>query len=371
MIINSKICYMKTLNLWVLLISLIAFLGFSTGCKKSPLDRMIPETGYYLRCKIDGTKKEFNLTDSAYLPATSQNGIYSFGVGGVDNISTMNHLSVIINDGTGKPIATDKTYTTIAPGDITEVQAVIIYSNLTGDYYASAFLPDKPSYESAEITLSEITDKYVKGTFKGKLLVDEFASPAVKYNITEGEFYLPRSKNPVKKSSTKNGNGYMEGTLNGKKLSIDESVDELAFVSSRFEEYDNNGTKLYTLLIQSASNILLNSYNTILLAFRDVTPFNKGEKTMLFNLELTNVGFSGSIQYKDASGNLVNYTGMINPTTQSLGMDGSATLNITKFSTTKGDYIEGTFTIKNAFFRQFSVTDTYSLTGGKFRAKIE
>jgi hypothetical protein len=362
---------MKTLSSCVPLILSVVFLCFSTGCKKNSVDRMIPETEYYLHCKIDGVKKEFKVTDSAYLPATSLNGIYSLGIGGVDNISTMNQLSVIINDGTGKPITTGKTYTTIAPGDITQVQVVIFYSNLGGEYYTSAFLPDNPSYESAEITLSEITDKYVKGTFKGKLLVDASASPAVKYNITEGEFYLPRSKNPVKKSSTKNGNGYMEGTLNGKKLMIDESADELASVWAGFEESEINGTKLYGFFIGGASNILLNSYNNILLVFTDVTPFNKGEKTMLFNSDSNiPVMFGGGIQYKDISGNLVTYSGLIDASTVFLGIDGSATVNITKFSTTKGDYIEGTFSIKNGFFPQYS-NEAYSLTGGKFRAKID
>lgn len=368
MTINSQNLYMKTLNSYLLFILSAAFLCLSAGCEKNAIDGTVPETEYYLRCKIDGTKKDFKVTDSAYLPETSWNGIYSFGIGGIDNISTMNQLSVIINDGTGKPITAGKTYTTIAPADVTQVQAVIIYSNLNGEYYTSAFFPDKPSYESAEITLSEITDKYVKGTFKGKLLEDESSSSAVKYNITEGEFYLPRSKKPFQNGPTTSGKGYLEGTINGKTFIIDESADAVASVWAGFEESESNGTKFYAFYIMGFSNVLLNSYSNISVSFIDDKPFKTGEKTMDFNSKYTSVTFGGNVAYKDNSGNLVIYTGLINVATHSNGIDGSATVNITKFSTTKGDYIEGTFFINNGFYLQ---GNTYSLTGGKFRAKID
>jgi hypothetical protein len=163
-----------------------------SSCKKS-LSDIAPSTEYYLHCKVNGISKEFSLPDSAYfLPLPG--GIYSFAGGAVDDLSSMNQLSIIINDFSGSPIEKGKTYKTVINGGITSTQAYLVWSNPGGEAYISVMSMLGPVKESAEITLTEITDKYVKGKFKGKLMADEVNSPVVKYTITDGEFYMPLGK---------------------------------------------------------------------------------------------------------------------------------------------------------------------------------
>ena len=188
----------STKNILVALTGGLFFL-FIAGCKKSPLDIITPDSEYYIRCKVDGSEKKWKIPDSAYffttpVSAANINEIKQFACSGVDDLNTMNGLSININDFTGSNIVAGKTYKTVVTGGITSTQAMITWNNLTGDAYVSVLSMIGPVKESAEITLTEITDKYVKGAFKGKLLVDEVNSATVKYNLTNGEFYLPRSR---------------------------------------------------------------------------------------------------------------------------------------------------------------------------------
>lgn len=344
---------------------------FISGCKKALTDIQVPESEYYFRCKIDGVEKKFKIPDSAYLPESKWNGIYSFAAGGVDDLSTLNQMSLCINDGTNNPIVEGKTYKTVITGGITQVQSWITYANLTGDYYYSALTQANPPFESAEIVLTEIADTYVKGKFKGKLLVDENVSATVKFTIADGEFYLPRSKKALNGVAA-TGDGHFEGNINGKSLSIKESADGLNMMYAYFENGESGGKNYYFLQISGFSNILLNTATIVNLGFISNHPFAAGETILTYNSNtVTGIPFSGSIQYKDNGGNLITYSGSITKTLFDLGVNGKATINITKFSTKKGDYIEGEVLIENAFFLPSSVTKGYSLTGGKFRAKVD
>jgi|GEM_PF-2836979 len=349
---------------------ILTILTFWTACGKDEPGEKISGSEYYFRFKQDGVLKEYSrngtliFIDSAYLPVTSSNGYYSFTTGITDRASA---FTVHINDFTGTPIVAGKTYKTVVNSGLTTVQAYLALSENFTSLYTSAITNADPPYESAEITLTEITDNFVKGIFQGKLLVDETTSATVKYKITEGEFYLPRSKRP-REETIPEGDGFIQGIINGKKFEIREAADGLNIVSAGFYTDNSSGETTYRFSVSGTSNILLPSYNTLSISFVLPTPFSGGTVTALSDGDpMTFEGyplFFASAQYKSGSG-LVNYTGLLDPS-----LEGMATITFTKFTTTKGEYIEGTFSTTTGFLTTGS-SNSYPLSEGRFRAKVE
>lgn len=175
------------------------------GCKKSDEQPDVNDNNkgesseYYFRCKIDGVLTEFTSIDSAIFTVNTSNNTRSFLLGVMKSLTTPDHMGVFINNFSGVDLVQGQKYVTEfnpATG-VTRMQAAITYTVIGEGNFSSAIQPGKngsDGIESAEIILSEITDSYVKGTFKGSLLVNEASSDDIKYQVTEGEFKLPRGK---------------------------------------------------------------------------------------------------------------------------------------------------------------------------------
>ena len=169
---------MKRRSLNVLAGICSAFILCTTGisCKKSS-DGGEPK--YYMRFKENGTQVAYNTTAQAAFSSAS--GLYMCVLNGLDPKSNMN---IILTD--KSPIAANINYTEqILPG-LANSYVFITYQNSNGVSFLSGNpLADQDA--SAKVTLTAITDDYVKGTFSGKL-----TNGSTIVTITEGEFILKR-----------------------------------------------------------------------------------------------------------------------------------------------------------------------------------
>lgn len=343
---------------------LVLFLFLSAialSCKKN-LGLLAPATEYYIKCKVDGKEKHFKIPDSALVNWQPVTGIYSFAAGAVDDLASMTNISIIVNDATGQKIVTSKTYNTVITGGITQTQAFISWSNLTGESYTSPLSLLGPVKESAEIVLDEITDKYVKGRFKGKLLPDEVNSAVVKHVLTDGTFYLPLKKGTVAGAGGL-GDGFVEGKYGTTNINIREGSDALNVVyGSLITQTDGGGNKTYSVSVSAQSNLLLANYQALTLSITD----NKPIEAKTYNLPVAGAllypGFLSTFYYKQA-GSIKTAVSNVGGASQT-----KATVTFTKLGKAKGEYIEGSFSVEN--YTNVSLNPV-NLTDGKFKVKIK
>lgn len=338
----------------------LVFIALILSCDKENSEIITPNSEYYFRCKIDGELNEFVVAGNSCNFTTDYNsGLRTFAAGGA--VAGKHSMSVIINNFTGASIEANKIYKTVytAGTGITSIQSFISYSiGLSGEGYNSTLTPGEfvsPAPESAEIVLTEITDKYVKGTFKGNLLVDETESNDIKYRITEGVFYLPRSADIVVGSPSEN-NDFISFILDGKDYLIKESSSPLVNVQAEF----SNPKQLLFI----CSDFSPGKSTQFSLSMSDT--LDLGNKTYTYNKDNYSVS-KCLINFvtKTESGSLETFISTIGTSTDSF-----AEIKFTKFSNIKDEYIEGEFVINKGIIK--GVSDIpLSITNGKFKIKVK
>jgi hypothetical protein len=145
------------------------------GCKK---DDDAGSGVYRMKFKVDGNQVEFNL-QTALVAAFGQSGSqYNSVISGSDSKSNVG-LQVFDN----KIIATGK-YSGYTISNSAVVGALMHYQDLNGTVYTQGTVsPD------IEITINEINDTTVKGTFRGTLK----STGKANISITDGEFFVWRA----------------------------------------------------------------------------------------------------------------------------------------------------------------------------------
>ncbi|MGC4234034.1 MAG: hypothetical protein QM594_13735 [Niabella sp.] len=156
------------------------------------------------------------------------------------------------------------------------------------------------------------------------------------------------------------GEGYIQATINGKKLLVDEKSNELNLV-----DVSIGGSSANQLTISGSTSLLKPAnYVSIYLMLTDADPIKAGKYTMdVKNPEY--YPFMAIINEGNINGNLNIYLN----TSTDFDPDFRVTLEITKFSNKKGEYMEGNFEIINGM--KGTGLKTYSLTDGKFKARVE
>ncbi|SFQ52378.1 hypothetical protein SAMN05444277_11747 [Parafilimonas terrae] len=159
-----------------------ALISFS-ACKKD--SGSISGGGdYYMKFKRDGKEIKMTYTPQALFADVSSIGLYNgtFEAFTSDGKTTM---ILIIYD--PSPVAAGKTYTQDYLSTASLPQAQLAYTDETTTGYSSGSTILNPD-ASTTVSISDRTDTYIKGTFSGKLLTSDYKG--IKYNITDGEFYL-------------------------------------------------------------------------------------------------------------------------------------------------------------------------------------
>ena len=166
----------------------LGVLFFLASCEKSNTDDIIsespPAVAQFIRCKIDGVSKTFNiLVKATKQNAGGQNVISVFGKAdsSLDNIERINMgISSLLEIRRGTYVENDPFYTYVIdavynPDQTDEVWAVPLTPRQTAPF---------------TIAITNITENYVQGTFKGIIYNNSGTGPAKK-TITEGEFTAP------------------------------------------------------------------------------------------------------------------------------------------------------------------------------------
>ena len=165
------------------------------GCSKKKGDDPAAADDYYLRFKADGVQREYRQTTNAQFYYDADNKTYhcnlvatlTFGA------TTKDIFTLFLVNKTA--FTTGVTYQLSNGIDMEETgavmpQVVISVLDPQGKPYTAQFLPVTGLQfdDKAEVRFSEITDKYVKGTFSG--LAFGALPERKEMKIEEGSFYL-------------------------------------------------------------------------------------------------------------------------------------------------------------------------------------
>lgn len=176
------------------------------ACKKSNADNSgnNQNSEYYLRFKANGVKKEYTSQPAAIFTKVTSDGVYgglfdaykdyTAGVQDVVSIIIFSSNPVVANISYHDPLKTIKTDQTAVP------QILLTYT----DEHKNTFQSMGPIGDEngntifagvvadAQVTITELTSTYIKGTFSGSTYLSTDISLQQKQAITEGEFYLKR-----------------------------------------------------------------------------------------------------------------------------------------------------------------------------------
>src|SRR3981081_1431356 len=166
----------------------LGVLFFLTSCEKSHNDDTInespPAAVYFIRCKIDGVSKTFNiLVKATKQNADGQNVISVFGKAdsSFDNMERINMgISSLLEIRRGTYVENDPFYSYVIDA--------VYNPDQTNEVWAVALTPKQTS--PFTIAITNVTENLVQGTFKGIIYNNSGVGPAKK-TITEGEFIAP------------------------------------------------------------------------------------------------------------------------------------------------------------------------------------
>jgi hypothetical protein len=173
--------------------SLILFIGlFLVSCQKkgSDIDAIPLPEGYFIRCKIDGIDKSFNIMAKATkLVKTDQVFLSIFGKASteMDNIERLNMgISSISQIKTGHYAENDPSLT------------YFIDAIYNPDNSLETWTIGSPTENSIPFTIfiTGIDNKSVSGTFKGSVF-NKYSRGINTKTITNGEFYVPFNTPPL------------------------------------------------------------------------------------------------------------------------------------------------------------------------------
>ncbi|MFT4155888.1 hypothetical protein [Parafilimonas sp.] len=157
-----------------------------SACKK---DSSGSSSGdYYMKFKRDGTEIKMTYIPQAFFTDVSSIGLYNCSL---EAFTSDGKTTLILMIYDPSAIAAGKTYMQDYFPSVAIVQAQMAYTDETATGYSSGSTISDPD-AACIITISELTDTYIKGTFSGKLLTSDYNG--IKYAITDGAFYLPVKK---------------------------------------------------------------------------------------------------------------------------------------------------------------------------------
>jgi hypothetical protein len=137
----------------------------------------------YIRCKIDGVDKTFNINASASKQDLG-GGAFNYSILGKAVIDAANRESFgftfqvldSLKAGTYSEIDSSSTYYLAA-----------VYNPNTNDA-AKIFSTQMDSTNPFQVTVNVISDSLMSGSFKGKLLLNTMDSSATAVTVTDGDF---------------------------------------------------------------------------------------------------------------------------------------------------------------------------------------
>ena len=168
-------------------ILLLLSLTFTACSKSNGDDDQKANFGYYFRCKVDGDATSF-MTNAM---AQRIEGNHSIWVSGSNDVQTM---ELFILDNLNKKSVIARVY----PDSTKEYQVNGTFSLIADkvryyagtDEYLSASIFNVDIVNHFNVTITEINDKSIKGTFSGDHFKKRDVTSEIKV-ITEGEFFLP------------------------------------------------------------------------------------------------------------------------------------------------------------------------------------
>jgi hypothetical protein len=138
-----------------------------------------PVSSYYMKMKIDGVQENFTIAQAA---KQEDNGTFTLVVGGVKDSTSTEELDLVVSSSS-----------TVGTGEYTEGQhdnygiiALYAPANATDQQVFYGGVTPTPN-APVKITITQITDTQVKGTFSGTYYDQQGAGPNKKA-ITDGEF---------------------------------------------------------------------------------------------------------------------------------------------------------------------------------------
>jgi hypothetical protein len=164
----------KNVKFLMLGIILVAF--FASSCKKD--DNEPENSAYKIRFEVDGSLVEFNLQGSLLAAFANSGSQYNAVFTGSDSQRNIG-LQVFDNK-----VITENTYSGYTISGSSVVGALMHYEDLNGTLYTQG-----SNNMDLRITITELTDKIVRGTFSGTLL----SAGKTDISITNGEFYVWRA----------------------------------------------------------------------------------------------------------------------------------------------------------------------------------
>ena len=169
-------------------LSLLLLIGFSS-CKKNTdndNDGGGPGDGqYYLRFNANGVKKEF--TGFTIVDFAEIQGVYNYAFQGRNSHADLRGMTISIYTPAVLTQPASFTYQNFAPLNVPQTHMGYMTEDRTMFVSMTTLFPDYV----ANISVTEITPDYMKGTFSGKLTNEDWTASIT---ITNGEFKLKKAR---------------------------------------------------------------------------------------------------------------------------------------------------------------------------------
>lgn len=158
---------------------------------------------YYMKFKLNGVQMEFDSEPIAGLSYNQADNLYTGVFAAYKDVNSGLKNAITITIFSNSSIAANVAYNdpakAVGPNGVPTPQNTIFFYDSTAIGYltmgefadASGSIPLPGVVANAQLTISEMTTGYVKGTFSGTVYKSSTLNQY--YSITEGEFYLKRS----------------------------------------------------------------------------------------------------------------------------------------------------------------------------------
>lgn len=167
--------------------SFVAVLLFVAACSKDESvesgGKVNPTVSYYIRCKIDGAEKTFNVAPVAAVQDLGA-GTFSYTIAGKATADAANYESFNI----AIQIADS-----IQPGAYSELDSsstyllAAVYNPNTTDP-ASIYASQMDASDPFQLSVNVITDSLMSGSFKGTLIMNGMDSGLAPIVVSDGDF---------------------------------------------------------------------------------------------------------------------------------------------------------------------------------------
>ncbi len=169
--------------IYKILLGVVISIFLLTGCKKNSSGS---GGKYYIRFDRNGSSIEMDLQPQSSFYDSLAAGL---NTGTMEAFTSDGKQAMLLFVYNNSPVAAGTYTQNFVSANQSIPQAQMAYTDETGTAYSSGSSILNAS-AAAIITISELTNTYVKGTFSGNLLTSDYSG--VQYKITNGEFYLQR-----------------------------------------------------------------------------------------------------------------------------------------------------------------------------------